>query len=532
MEKAERLNLLFSQDESLLELDTQLRTVLEIQPKSEVPHIGDSANTGWGHLDSTIPRPDQRLKWSSEPDTMDKPPCNATEAVSESPESAAQTIPAHNTPLPSVESHRSHDGSFSPLLTISRYAYKFVKGELSQRLANQFFDGGKFWNRCWDLHYIKLPPQIGLCHLILVPTSQVRDFFQEINHALQCNLALSDEGLILNFHKEGFPQPIFIGRSTSRETKDRLESQVPASSGRTCPSSGMDEQFLAFEQMIETAWETTRNRKKPSKAKQQLRIQNQQRLADSLRRTQSYLGLRSDEINDMIDDMSWEERRDQQPKPRPSRPLRMDKPVPFPFWHQPVFISIDVESNEHHHKQITEVGISTLDTLDLVDISPGDDGDHWRTKIQSRHLRVEEYAHHVNRDFVIGCPDNFDFGASEWVSTDDLVAAVQASFQVPTVGESHAPRNLVLVGHATTGDVRYLRQIGVRMERKPEGTAGFIDTVDTADFFRIIRNETTTRKLGGILQEFDMIGWHLHNAGNDARYTMEVMVQMMLEHSR
>ncbi|KAE8355204.1 hypothetical protein BDV28DRAFT_129498 [Aspergillus coremiiformis] len=365
---------------------------------------------------------------------------------------------------------------------------------------------------------------------MLVPTAQVRRFFREINHVMPCNLALSGDGLVLPFHKEGFPQPVFIGRSTCREDKDRLESQIPTSSEWIRPPPGMDEQYLAFEEMIETAWDTTRNKRNPSKAKQQLRYQNQRRLFESLRRTQSYLGLHSGETDDMVDGTSWE-KGNQQPIPGPPQPLRMDKPAPFPFWKEPVFISIDVESNERHHKQITEVGISTLDTLDLVGTSPADDGARWRTKIQSRHLRVEEYAHHVNRDFVAGCPGSFDFGTSEWVSANDLAAVVQASFEIPSAAAEHTDgrRHLVLVGHAITGDVQYLRQIGVRM---PEDTIQFIDTVDTAEFFRVIRDEKTTRKLGDLLQEFNITGWHLHNAGNDARYTMEVMLCMILEHSR
>ena len=368
-----------------------------------------------------------------------------------------------------------------------------------------------------------------------MPTAQVRVFFQEFNRALQCNFSLSDEGLVLPFQKEGYPQPVFIGRSTCRETKDRLESQIPASSEAPRPSPGMDEQFLAFEQMVETAWETTRNKKKVPKAKQQQRMQNQRRLVEGLRRVQSYLGLRSSEADDLIDDTAWEEKKALQPIPETPQPqpLHMDKPAPFPFWMEPVFVSIDVESNEHHHKQITEVGISILDTLDLVGMSPAEDGAHWRTKIQSRHLRVEEYAHHVNQHFVAGCPGDFDFGASEWVSANDLGSAVLDAFQVSSPSSStRAPRRLVLVGHAISSDIQYLRQIGVRMERKPEGTAGFIGTVDTAEYFRIMRGESTTRKLADILQEFNMTGWHLHNAGNDARYTMEVMVCMMLEHSR
>ncbi|GAB1203439.1 hypothetical protein APSETT445_002074 [Aspergillus pseudonomiae] len=383
MDRTARLNLLFSQDEALLRLDTQLRTVPEVQSNRDSSSTNDNVNTGREPSKPTISQLAQSIG-PSKPDAGNERHENAREEVSESvtpiPGSSTQTIP---------------------------------------KLASEFFDGGKFWNRCWDLYYIKLPPLTGPRHLLLVPTAQ------------------------------------------------------------------------------------------------------------------SYLGLRSSEVDDLIDDVAWEEKKAQDPMPETPKLLHMDKPAPFPFWMKPVFISIDVESNEHYHKQITEVGISTLDTLDLVGMSPAEDGAHWRDRIKSRHLRVQEYAHHVNQHFVAGCPGNFDFGTSEWVSANDLGATVQDAFQVSSSSSpTRAPRHLILVGHAINSDIQYLRQIGVRMERKPEGTAGFIGTVDTAEFFRIIRGEPTTRKLADILQEFNMTGWHLHNAGNDARYTMEVMLCMMLEHSR
>jgi DNA polymerase III epsilon subunit-like protein len=374
--------------------------------------------------------------------------------------------------------------------------------------------------------------------MIFVPTAQVRAFFQEINRTLQCTLSLSDDGLVSHFQNDGFPQPIFLGQSTSRQTKNRLESRIPPSFGWAQPSSDMDEQYMTYELMIESAWETAKNKKKKksSKVKQQLRLDSHRRLVESLRRTQAYLGLRSDKADNTIDDMSWEEKRD---APETPQALNFDKPAPFPFWKEPIFVAADVESNENNHSEITEVGISTLDTLDLVGIPPGADGSHWISKIRSRHLRVKEYGHIINRDFVAGCPAYFDFGTSEWVRENELAAVVETTLQ-PRPSSSSAvaeTRHLVLVGHSIASDIQYLRQAGLRVEHSPAGTIGFrdtvdtVDTVDTAEFFRIMRGEMTPRRLAGLLQEFNMTAWHLHNAGNDARYTMEVLIRMVLDFS-
>lgn len=41
--------------------------------------------------------------------------------------------------------------SFCPVVAVSRYPYKYIKGQLSQTIASGFFDQGKFWDREWDL---------------------------------------------------------------------------------------------------------------------------------------------------------------------------------------------------------------------------------------------------------------------------------------------------------------------------------------------------------------------------------------------
>ncbi|KAF7586936.1 hypothetical protein BBP40_008010 [Aspergillus hancockii] len=535
MERVERLKLLFAQDASLLGLDTQLRPMSDILPNTESADMDDDITYYKENVDPNLSQ-EQNLKRTHELNVIGEERGHSTEDPPDAEyqvfESAAQKSAVYLIPdLTTQGPDTFNDSSFSPLIAISRFPYKYVKGELSQKIASQFFDGGKFWDRCWDLYYLHLPPHPVSRHMIFVPTTQVRAFFLVINRALQCTLSLSEDGLVSRFQNDGFPQPTFLGQSTSRQTKDRLESRIPPSLGWARPSSEMDEQYMGYEQMIESAWDTTKNIKRNTpQAKQQLRLQYQRRLAESLRRTQGYLGLRSDKADNTINDMSWEETGD---APEVPQALNFDKPARFPFWKEPIFIAVDVESNERNHNQITEVGISTLDTLDLVGIPPGADGSHWMSRIRSRHLRVKEYGHIINRDFVAGCPAYFDFGTSEWVSEKELATVVQVALRASSTGGE--TRHMVLVGHSIANDIEYLRQIGLRVEHGPAGIVGFrdtVDTVDTAEFFRIMRGEMTVRKLGALLQEFSMTGWHLHNAGNDARYTMEVLIQMVLDHSQ
>lgn len=290
----------------------------------------------------------------------------------------------------------------------------------------------------------------------------------------------------------------------------------------------MDEQWIAFEQMMEAAVSSAKSKSKSKAKKQRLRIQRDLETQDVIRRAQCYLGLRAD-CSDLID-CKWDE--DSHSDPEPPR-LVVDKPVPYPFWRAPIFISVDVEVNERCHTEVTEIGISTLDTRDLIGIAPGQQGEKWQSRIQSRHLRVQEYARHVNRLYVRGCPDSFRFGISEWVSSDGISTTVQNSFAHPTFfdGPDRAPRPLVLVGHNLDADIQYLQLANVEMVEESTGASKFADRIDTASFFRLIRGELEPRSLGAVIYELGMTGWNLHNAGNDARYTLQALVAMLVAHS-
>ncbi|KAL5357673.1 hypothetical protein BJX96DRAFT_182140 [Aspergillus floccosus] len=527
MDRAALLNLLFEKDSFLLHLDTGLR-VKEPQPTPQPRQVdGASYSQNSKSVQAEQLQPSQRE------------PVGHAERTSAAPtnETVCEDIEGNATPIPVVSVQE--DGNFCPLMAVSRFPYRHIKGELSQTVARNFFDGGKFWERVWDIYYIQPPARVAPRALLLVPAAQVRVFFKEINTTLRCNLTIPAEkqGMQLTFNNPNFPSPKFLGQCTSRQTKDQLESQIPLRSTHLFAPSGMDEEYLAYEKMLDSACSATKN-KKTSKAKQQSRLQNQIRTVECLTRLQSYFGLRSQTAETLaVDgDLTWEGQTYQQMAAENGKviesaqtqlPLDVTKPVPYSFWKEPIFVCVDVEANERRHSEVTEVGISMLDTKDLVGVAPGEQASQWRMHIRSRHLRVSEHRHVVNRIYLAGCPERFDFGKSEFVYERDLGAAVLAAFQPPPVLEAGSsvetdePRHLVLVGHNIAMDMQYLREMGVHIDQKAAGTAGFIDVVDTADVFRLLRREESHRSLAKVLHELEMTGWNLHNAGNDARYTLE-----------
>lgn len=204
--------------------------------------------------------------------------------------------------------------------------------------------------------------------------------------------------------------------------------------------------------------------------------------------------------------------------------LDISKPAPYDFRDNVVFICVDVEAYEKNERPITEVGISTLDTNDLIGLSPGEVGKTWMEKIRARHFRIKETAHLHNFEFVAGCADHFEpeFGESEWISFKQAPQVIASCFRPPysrpndqdgetSTGPEDTPepkRKLVLVGHDINNDIHYLRRLGYDVSN----LSNLVEALDTADLYRAWKHQQNPTKLGSILVDLELIGWNLHNA--------------------
>jgi hypothetical protein len=366
--------------------------------------------------------------------------------------------------------------------------------------------------------------------LVLVRESQVDTLLGEINSRLKLGLKITAsqrrEGFISRFPDHPDCRPRYLGRSCSRDDYDNMLRNAPDSSFRPAgepsqgpPDSGTLEQF---KKMMEELWDVQKKKKdNASRAKrQQDRMGKQMSMVDQFKRSQRYLGLRSAEAVRQNGTLQT---------------IDPSFPAPFAFEKSAVFVCVDVESYERAHYKITEIGIATLDTRDLVGVAPGEDGVAWRQKIKGRHFRINENRHLVNHEFVPGHPDGFDFGESTFIDLKDAPVRVAACFNPPfglhasntdvddisnllqTLDLSEK-RNIIFLGHDTLGDVRYLQQLGY----DPMKVENIIEAMDTAKIYQAWRRDSQPTSLGRILVDFDIIGWKLHNAGNDAMYTVSV----------
>lgn len=196
-----------------------------------------------------------------------------------------------------------------------------------------------------------------------------------------------------------------------------------------------------------------------------------------------------------------------------------DQPSPPPNHLKPpvVFISIDVEAYEFVQKFITEIGISTLDTADLISTFPGSHGNNWAAKIRSSHLRICEHGKRINRVHVLGCPDMFTFGQSEWIYEREIVPELESLF-----GFLGSNRRVVLVGHDIAGDIKYLKGLGFDV------IPMVADCIDTSDLWKATHRDARQSALSTLLLQQGIPAKYLHNAGNDAYYTLHAMIAIAL----
>ena len=350
------------------------------------------------------------------------------------------------------------------------------------------------------------------------------------------------------------PRPRFLGNLDRDHSLEGLQAKMPKRNFKEMDEDETTDHrsFGAFKTMMEDARQATKSQKKKArkKKKKKERIVTKQRWFAQVKRVQCYLGLRPRQVfmlapDPAIDldldsrhsDEAWQAYEIAQCLNLPD--VDLTQSAPYLFYGNVVFVSVDVEAYEKGSRSVTEIGISSLDTLDLLDLPPGELGKLWTKRIHSRHFRIKETAHLKNSMFVAGCGDKFEaeFGVSEWVSIKDAPKAIATCFRPPFASknakndsseiqrvepsieghlsdsvddcnESPQKRNVILVGHDVKNDIEYLRKIGYDIAN----LGNLAEPVDTADLYRAWQHEQNPPKLGSILLSLGITGWNLHNA--------------------
>ena len=145
------------------------------------------------------------------------------------------------------------------------------------------------------------------------------------------------------------------------------------------------------------------------------------------------------------------------------------------------------------------------------------------------HLRPNEYKTLVNRRFVKGCPDRFNFGESSFVQLGDTGRILDRIFSDPSrIHEacdldteiSDVAPSIMLIGHDLKNDTEYLKKLNCT----PKNVDGKIDTQRLA---RISKKQPPG--LTKLLAALSINAQNLHNAGNDAAYTLQALIGVAVQ---
>ncbi|OTB08354.1 hypothetical protein M426DRAFT_316978 [Hypoxylon sp. CI-4A] len=385
-------------------------------------------------------------------------------------------------------------------------AYPYVNYD---EFVVEYFNEMLFEARTWDFYCLLDPGKNGRDPLLLVPSSQFEDYLKSFDFLLQEQLLIprNDARLkfFVTFGEWDTPLPRFLGCADSEEAIDELKLQIHRlpKDDLTSLSADVIQGYRDKMDWVYMSFKSNKRKKDPSVAKRQ-KMERHKGYGRMVKRTQRYLGLRSQAIYPSVPSTSMEG-------------WTVDKPPPFKPNDSVRFVCVDVEAWERGTRVVTEVGFAVLDTEDIVNVPPGTDGHDWFPLIKSFHYRIEEHMDKVNHRYVEGCPDAFHFGISQVVRSREICKVIGSIIGDNTSNNS---RPVVMVGHDISQDLSYLQKVGFTVWRVNH----FLDEVDTKSMFQRLQRSVNGRGLKTVCEELGIPGRNFHNAGNDATYTLRAMI--------
>ncbi|KAB5570225.1 hypothetical protein GE09DRAFT_1271130 [Coniochaeta sp. 2T2.1] len=417
---------------------------------------------------------------------------------------------------------------FVPWRLVKSYPHMYI-GKTNAQRAQHFFDNPTIHKQHpWDLYYVYDPSNLkDSSHILLVPTYQFEHFLDVINHALDTVLTIpgnkNAEKFNLMFGIGGTPVPRFLGRSNSMEEFEALQKSLPPYNPED-DISGLStlahDDFLEKLKNIRTSGKGSKSKRSEKKRVQ--RIQDHRSWGKSLKRVQRYLGIRKQASRNGSGFPDLAKLSIADTDGTKTSPVKV--PVAEPE-RGVVFVAIDMEAYEFSPGLITEIGVAVFDTLDTINQPPGDKGTDWFNLIRGYHFRIKENSWATNKVHVDGHAEKFEFGTTEFVSKHRIKKLVTKIIDNPlSLGEEDKTkafnRPVVLVFHDQDADLKYLESLDYDIE----GAKNVLEIVDTRDSHQHGVKAMNPASLERVLDELKIPSRFLHNAGNDAVYTMRAMI--------
>jgi len=184
------------------------------------------------------------------------------------------------------------------------------------------------------------------------------------------------------------------------------------------------------------------------------------------------------------------------------------QPLFFPSALEPLYVSIDFENpdlivNKFHRGSNSQVGISILDTRDL-NLLP-----------REQALTLATYNFVTGSDlYYTASANRYLWGTPEKILPSDMLTAINKHISRPD-------RNIILVGHGCGRDLAALRSLGFNFQ------ASAIHILDTANIAR--EPGKSHLSLCRLLDKLKCPHAKLHNAGNDAHFTLRALILLAIK---
>jgi DNA polymerase III epsilon subunit-like protein len=154
----------------------------------------------------------------------------------------------------------------------------------------------------------------------------------------------------------------------------------------------------------------------------------------------------------------------------------------------------DIECNERNQRQILEIGFVKFNK---------------KGEIQKRHLIVEENYNIRNGKYVEDNKDNFNYGKSERKSLNEILQIIEKE-----LNESD-----FIIGHGISNDISFLNKGGLSVNY----TKPILNSLKMTYFI----NKGAELGIKRALENLDIKGDNLHNAGNDAVLNYEIIKEII-----
>ncbi|KAL9539162.1 hypothetical protein MBANPS3_010424 [Mucor bainieri] len=184
-----------------------------------------------------------------------------------------------------------------------------------------------------------------------------------------------------------------------------------------------------------------------------------------------------------------------------------------------VFVSIDIEAYERDHSILLEIGWSMFDAS--------------TNTCMDQHYINDQYRHLLNGQFVEDQKERFNYGTSVWCSMKQALIELRKDLDWAVARDG----GFVLVGHGLDSDLKYLAKQNFLW---PGKHGGDVASVEDSAKIAILNTDTiygssindlhNPPSLGKTLALFGIDTWNLHNAGNDAHYTLLLLLKLVHEH--